>query len=34
MNYIVYWYQLLTGVQEAIPDRKASDKLQENGSFI
>ena len=35
MNYIVYWYQILTGVlREAIPDSKASDKLQENESFI
>ena len=35
MNYILYWYQILTGVlREAIPDSKARDKLQENGSFI
>ena len=35
MNYIVYWYQILTGVlRVAIPDSKARDKLQENGSFI
>ena len=34
MNYIVYWNQILTGVlREAIPDSKASGKLQENGSF-
>ena len=34
MNYILYWYQILTGVlREAIPDSKASDKLKENGSF-
>ena len=35
MNYIVYWYQILTGVsQKAIPDSKARDKLKENESFI
>ena len=35
MNYILYWYQILTGVlREAISDSKASDKLKENGSFI
>ena len=32
MNYIVYWYQILTGVlREAIPDSKASDKLKRMG---
>ena len=35
MNYIVYWYQILTGVKlVAIPDSKARDKDKENGSFI
>ena len=34
MNYILYWYQILTGVLlVAILDSKARDKLKENGSF-
>ena len=32
MNYIVYWYQILTGVKlVAITDSKASDKLKRIG---
>ena len=35
MNYIVYWYQILTGVlREAILESKARDKLKEKGSFM
>ena len=35
MNYILYWYQILTGVlRVAILDSKARDKLKEKESYI